>query len=143
MRRTQSLEFSGAYYIRIPPRCGRKSKKKSTSGSRLCLFFRGKGIPVLYTILPPHGKISRRKTNTQSFFPKRLHAVNFPKPLQRNVTHPPRRMPPPATPRDYGCTSHASLTCFQLSHRYEPSKSRAFPFCFYHSKLFSRSFAKS
>ena len=61
MRRTQSLELSAAYYSTNPAALGRQSAKICAQANpSLRSFFRGKGRPILYPILSPRAKISRR-----------------------------------------------------------------------------------
>ena len=67
MRRTQSLEFSGVYYIRIPPRCGRKSKKIGQRFATLPL------LPWKWNPRPLH----HTATTWKNLTPKNEHAVNF------------------------------------------------------------------
>ena len=59
MRRTQSFKLSIANYSKTSAFCGSYSAKIRTANLRLRAFFRGKGRPLLYPILPPRGEISR------------------------------------------------------------------------------------
>ena len=68
MRRTQSFKLSIANYSKTSAFCGSYSAKIRTANLRLRAFFRGKGRPLLYPILPPRREISRG-----DFSPKIAH----------------------------------------------------------------------
>ena len=69
MRRTQSLKLSIANYSKTSAFCGHYSAKIRTANLRLRAFFRGKGRPLLYPILPPRGKISRGNISETGYLP--------------------------------------------------------------------------
>ena len=49
MRRTQSLELSGAYYIKFPPPCGRSFAKIAKRIATLCLLpWEGLTLPLFH-----------------------------------------------------------------------------------------------
>ena len=63
---------------KLPPFVGVILQNSATTNLRLCTFFRGKGRPLLYPILPPRGEISRGLW---------LHALNFNGPLFVYLLH--------------------------------------------------------
>ena len=54
---------------KLPPFVGVILQNSATANLRLCTFFRGKGIPVLYPILPPRGEISRGNISETGYLP--------------------------------------------------------------------------
>ena len=76
MRRTQSLELSGAHYSRFPPRCGRQSEKNSPELATPPLLPR-KGQSCPHLILPRCGRISRGNLEKLHYHLRTKHSVGL------------------------------------------------------------------